>query len=65
MAKLVHHGFVLADDANAFFTTAESFAQPQLSESSRQRTGFDRSAVRLAVEEAGFFGVNIIGGPAG
>jgi hypothetical protein len=34
-------GFVLDDDANAFFTTAENFAQLQVSGPSSQRADFD------------------------
>jgi hypothetical protein len=56
-------GFVLDDDANAFFTTAENFAQLQVSEPSSQRVDFDRSTGRFAAEEGGFVGVNTIGGP--
>jgi hypothetical protein len=61
-ALALDQGFVLDDDANAFFTTAENFAQLQVSERSSQRTDFDRSTCRFV---AGFFGVNTIGGPAG
>jgi hypothetical protein len=58
-------GFALDDDANAFFTTAESFDQPQASELSSQCGGFDRSAGCLAAREGVFLGVNTSGGPAG
>jgi hypothetical protein len=56
-------GFVLDDDANAFFTAAESFDQPQASELSSQRADFDRSAGCFAAGEDGFLGVNTSGGP--
>jgi hypothetical protein len=51
-------GFVLDDDANAFFTTAESFHQLQASELSSQRDEFDRSADCFAIKEDWFLGVN-------
>jgi hypothetical protein len=54
------YGFVLGDDANAFFTTAENFAHPQDSESSSQRAAFARG---LAAGRGTFGGVNTIGGP--
>ena len=57
-------GFALDDDANAFFTTAESFDQPQTSELSSQGGEFDRSAGRFAARENVFLGVNTSGGPA-
>jgi len=63
--QTLNQGFVLGDDANAFFTTAESFAQLQVSVPSSQRADFDRSTSRLAAEEGGFLGVNTIGGPTG
>ena len=40
------YGIVLDDDAKAFFTAAESFAQLQVSEASSQYVGFDRSTER-------------------
>jgi hypothetical protein len=55
----------LDDDANAFFTAAEKFAQLQVSEPSSQRVGFDRPTGRFAAGEAGFLGINTIGGPTG
>jgi len=55
----------LDDDANAFLTAAENFAQLQVSEPSSQRVGFDRSTGRFAAKEGGFLGINIIGGPTG
>jgi hypothetical protein len=58
-------GFALDDDANAFFTTAESFDQPQARELSSQCGGFGRSAGCLAAREGMFLGVNTSGGPAG
>jgi hypothetical protein len=58
-------GFVLDDDANAFFTAAENFAQLQLSEPSSQRAGFDRSTGLFAANEGGFVGINTIGGLTG
>ena len=59
-APAFDQGFVLDDDANAFFTTAENFAQLQVSEPSSQRVDFDRSTGRFAAEEGGFVGVNTI-----
>ena len=56
------HGFVLDKEANAFFTTAENFAQPQDSEPFSQRADF---ACGLAVGSGTFAGVNAVGGPAG
>jgi hypothetical protein len=41
----------LDDDAKAFFTTAENFAQLQDSEPSSQRVDFDRSTGRLPLWE--------------
>ena len=61
----MHYRFVFEDEANAFFTTAENFAQLQISEPSSQRVGFDRSIDRFAAEEDWFLGINIIGGPTG
>src|SRR5271167_3691159 len=57
----VAQGFVLGDEANAFFTADEILDQVQDSESSSQRGGFDRSARRFAAVE--FVGVSTIGGP--
>jgi hypothetical protein len=62
---LSDQGFVLDDDANAFFTAAENFTQLHVSEPSSQRVDFDRSVGRFVAEIAGFFGVNSIGGPIG
>jgi hypothetical protein len=56
------YGFAF-DDAKAFFTTAENFAQFQASEASSQRVDFDRSAGRFGA--VGGVGVNTIGGPTG
>src|SRR5512141_3096357 len=56
-------GFVLDDDANAFFTTADIFAQLQVSEPSSQLVVFGRPTGRLAAVEAGFLGIKTIGGP--
>jgi hypothetical protein len=56
------YGFVLDDDPNAFFTTAENLAQPQDNESFSQRADF---ACGLGVGRGTFAGVNIIGGPTG
>jgi hypothetical protein len=53
----------LDDEAKAFFTTAESFAQLQVSEPSSQRVDFDRSTGRFAAVGGKFVGVNAIGGP--
>ena len=58
-------GFALDDDANAFFTAAESFGQPQASELSSQRIDFDRSAGCCAAREDVFLGSNTSGGPTG
>jgi hypothetical protein len=58
-------GFVLDDEANAFFTTAESFDQPQAIALSSQRVDFDRSAGCFATGEDWFLGVNTKGGPTG
>ena len=63
--RVLDQGFVRDDDANAFFTTAESFDQLQASELSSQRDGFDRSAGCFAIGEDGFLGVNTSGGPTG
>ena len=62
-AIALDQGLAFGEDANAFFTTAESLAQLQAIDASSQR--FDRSAGRFAAAEAGFFGVNTIGGPRG
>jgi hypothetical protein len=61
----MNYGFVFEDEANAFFITAENFAQLQISEPSSQRVGFDRSIDRFAAEDDWFLGINIIGGPTG
>ena len=58
-------GFVRDDEANAFFTTAESFDQPQTSELSSQRFDFDRSAGCFEARKDVFLGVSISGGPTG
>jgi hypothetical protein len=58
-------GIILDDDANAFFTAAESFGQPQASELSSQRIDFDRSAGCCAAREDVFLGSNTSGGPTG
>jgi hypothetical protein len=55
----------LDDEAKAFFTTAENFAQLQVSEPSSQRVDFDRSIGRFASEEGWLLGANTIGGPTG
>jgi hypothetical protein len=55
----------LDDDAKAFFTAAESFAQLQVSEPSSQRVDFDRSTGCFAAVAGEFIGVRIIGGPTG
>jgi hypothetical protein len=57
-------GLVL-DDARAFFTAAEIFDHPQVSEVPSQRADFDRSAGHFAAEEDRFLGVNTSGGPIG
>jgi hypothetical protein len=57
-------GFVLDDDANAFFKTAENFAQLQVSEPPSQCADFDRSTGLFGAEEE-VFGVNTTGGPTG
>jgi hypothetical protein len=62
---LSNQGFVLEDDANAFFTAAENFTQVHVSEPSSQRVDFDRSIGRFVAEVVGFLGVNSIGGPTG
>src|SRR4029077_739896 len=49
------YGSVLDDDAKAFFTAAESFAQPQVSEASSQLVGFDRSTGRSTERSTGRF----------
>jgi len=59
-AIALDYGFVLGDDANAFFTTSENFAQLQVSEPSSQRADFEDFFV---AGEGEFFGVNTIGGP--
>ena len=61
----IDQGFVLDDDANASFTTAESFNHPQDSELSSQRADFGRSAGRLTAGDDGILGVNTSGGPGG
>jgi hypothetical protein len=61
LAIALDQGFVLDDDANAFFTTAENFAQLQDSEPSSQRVDFDRSADRFAPMGGEFVGVNAVG----
>ena len=58
-------GFVLYDDANAFFTAAESLDQPQANELSSQSVDFERSAGFFATGEDGILGVNTSGGPTG
>ena len=61
-----NYGLALEDDdANAFFTTAESLAQLQLSEPSSQCTDRDRSAGRFAGIGTEFLGVRTSGGPTG
>jgi hypothetical protein len=59
-----YYGFVLGEEANAFFTTAESFAQLQDSEPSSQCAGFDRSTGRFTGKggENEFVVFNAIGG---
>jgi hypothetical protein len=64
-ALALDQGFGSDDDANAFFTTAENFAQLQVSEPSSQRADFDRSTGRFAAGEGRFLGVNTMGGPTG
>ena len=56
------YGFVLDNDANAFFTAAENFSQPQDSEPFSQRADF---ACGLAVGSGTFAGVNAVGGLTG
>jgi hypothetical protein len=56
------YGFVLDDDANAFFTTIENFSQPQDSDAVSQRADFIRG---LAVGRGTFAADNTIGGPTG
>jgi hypothetical protein len=53
----------LGEDANAFFTTADSFAQLQESEPSSQGVDFDRSIGRFTGNggENEFAGFNVIG----
>jgi hypothetical protein len=58
-------GFALDDDAKAFLTTAENFAQLQVSEPSSQCADFDRSTGRFAAAGDELLGVNTIGGPTG
>jgi hypothetical protein len=53
----------LDDDAKAFFTTTENFAQLQDNEPSSQRVNFDRSTGRFAAAGGEFVGINTIGGP--
>ena len=53
------------EEANAFFTTAVSFCQLQVSEPSLQRADFDLSTGGFPAEADKFFGANIIGGPTG
>ena len=68
MAKAVlpmNYGFVFEDEANAFFTTAENFAQLQISEPSSQRPDFARSTGFFVAAGDKFVGVNTIGGPTG
>jgi protein subunit release factor B len=62
---VLDYGFVLDEEAKAFFTAAESFAQLQDNELSSQRVDFDRSTGRLAGSGGQFVGVNTIGSPAG
>ena len=57
--------FVLPDEAKAFFTAVENFAQVQDSESSPQRVAFDLSAGRFAAVAGKLVGDNTIGGPTG
>jgi hypothetical protein len=61
----VDQGFVLGDEANASFTTAESFNQPQDSALFSQRADFDRLAGGFAARKEVFRGVNTRGGPTG
>jgi hypothetical protein len=63
-ALALDQGFVLDDDANAFFKTAENFAQLQVSEPPSQCADFDRSTGLFGAEEE-VFGVNTTGGPTG
>jgi hypothetical protein len=57
-------GFVLPDEAKAFFTAVENFAQLQdSSESSPQRVAFDLSTRRFAAGGGKVVGDNTIGGP--
>jgi hypothetical protein len=57
-------GFVLLDEAKAFFTAVENFAQLQESnESSPQRVALDLSTGRFAAVDCKFVGDNTIGGP--
>jgi hypothetical protein len=59
-------GFVLLDEAKAFFTAVENFAQLQdSSESSPQRVAFDLSTGRFAAVAGKLVGDNTIGGPTG
>jgi len=59
-------GFVLPDEAKAFFTAVENFAQLQdSSESSPQRVALDLSAGRFAAVGGKLVGDNTIGGPTG
>jgi hypothetical protein len=55
----------LDDEAKAFFTAAENFAQLQVSEPSSQRVDFDRSIGRFASEEGWLLSADTIGGPTG
>jgi hypothetical protein len=64
-ASALDQGFVLGDEAKAFFTTAENFAQLQVSEPSSQRLDFGRSTGRFAAREGGSLGVNTNGGATG
>src|ERR1700726_516135 len=67
------YGFVLDEDAKAFFTAADSFAQLQVSEVSSQRVDFGRSGGRFSGRGIGFLasagggevlGINATGGPS-
>ena len=58
-------GFVLFDEAKAFFTAVENFAQLQDSESSPQRVVFNLSTTCFPAVGGKAVGVNTIGGPTG
>jgi hypothetical protein len=58
-------GLVRDDDANASFTAAEIFDQPQASGRSSQRFDFARSEAPFATWEGGLLGVKINGLPTG